>query len=160
VQMVVIQSGTPDETEQVGAIIGALLQPGDFLALRGELGSGKTRFARGIATGLGIGADIPVTSPTYALLNIYQGRMPLYHFDLYRLSGEDEVIELGFAEYFGGDGVSLVEWPERLIEELPSERLEIAFSYSGETRRRIEVTPVSDRFKKIAEALLHVYKNS
>jgi len=160
VQMVVIQSGTPAETEQVGALIGALLQPGDFLALRGELGSGKTRFARGIATGLGIGADIPVTSPTYALLNIYQGRIPLYHFDLYRLAGEDEVIELGFAEYFSGDGVSLVEWPERLIEELPSERLEIAFSYSGETRRRIEVTPVSDRFKKIAEALLRVYKNS
>lgn len=159
-QMVVIQSGTPAETEQVGAIIGALLQPGDFLALRGELGSGKTRFARGVATGLGVGADIPVTSPTYALLNIYQGRMPLYHFDLYRLSGEDEVVELGFAEYFSGDGISLVEWPERLVEELPSERLEIAFSYSGETRRRIEVTPVSDRFKKVVEALLHVYKNS
>lgn len=158
-QMVVIQSGTPAETEQVGALIGALLQPGDFLALRGELGSGKTRFARGIATGLGIGADIPVTSPTYALLNIYQGRMPLYHFDLYRLSGEDEVIELGFAEYFSGDGISLVEWPERLAEELPPERLEIAFSYCGETRRRIEVTPVSARFKKVVEALLHVYKN-
>lgn len=157
--MTVFDSGSPTETEKIGALIGELLVPGDFIALRGELGAGKTRIARGVATGLGVDPEIPVTSPTYTLLNIYQGRMPLYHFDLYRLSGDDEVVDLGFDDYFCGDGVSLVEWPERLIEELPPERLEIVFSYVGETERRIEVTPTSARFKKVVDELECVYKN-
>jgi len=157
--MVVVDSAAPMETEKLGALIGELLEPGDFIALRGELGAGKTRFARGIATGVGVDPAVPVTSPTYTLLNIYQGRMPLYHFDLYRLSGDDEVVDLGFDDYFHGDGASLVEWPERLVEELPGERLEIVFSYVGETERRIEVTPTSPRFKKVVDELVRVYKN-
>ncbi|HZV80579.1 MAG TPA: tRNA (adenosine(37)-N6)-threonylcarbamoyltransferase complex ATPase subunit type 1 TsaE [Geobacteraceae bacterium] len=157
--MVTLDSGTPAETEKIGALLGALLQPGDFIALRGELGAGKTRFARGVATGLGVDTGIPVTSPTYTLLNIYSGRLPLYHFDLYRLSGDEEVVDLGFADYFHGDGVSLVEWPERLCEELPPERLEIFFSYVEETVRSVELVPTSDRFKKVVDELLHVYKN-
>jgi tRNA threonylcarbamoyladenosine biosynthesis protein TsaE len=157
--MISIDSATPAETEKIGALLGGLLLPGDFIALRGELGAGKTRFARGVATGLGVAADIPVTSPTYTLLNIYAGRIPLYHFDLYRLTGDEEVVELGFAEYFCGDGVSLVEWPERLREELPPERLEIVFTYLGETRRRVELHPTSDRFKKVVDEFLCVYKN-
>jgi tRNA threonylcarbamoyladenosine biosynthesis protein TsaE len=157
--MVSIDAGTPAETEKIGALLATLLEPGDFIALRGDLGAGKTRFARGVATGLGIGAEIPVTSPTYTLLNIYAGRLPLYHFDLYRLGGDDDVVDLGFTDYFCGDGVSLVEWPERLCAELPPERLEITFSYLGETARRVELQPTSVRFKKVVDAFLRVYKN-
>lgn len=157
--MVSIDAGTPAETEKIGALLATLLEPGDFIALRGDLGAGKTRFARGVATGLGIGAEIPVTSPTYTLLNIYAGRLPLYHFDLYRLGGDDDVVDLGFTDYFSGDGVSLVEWPERLSAELPPERLEITFSYVGETARRVELQPTSARFKKVVDAFLRVYKN-
>lgn len=157
--MTTIYSVSPAETEKIGAILGAQLESGDFVALRGELGAGKTRFARGIATGLGVDSGVPVTSPTYTLLNIYEGRVPLYHFDLYRLSGDDEVVDLGFADYFHGDGVSLVEWSERLREELPSERLEIVFSYVEETVRRVELVPTSNRFKKMVDDLVRVYKN-
>ncbi len=157
--MALFDSATPLETERIGALIGALLMPGDFVALRGELGAGKTRIARGVATGLGVDPDIPVTSPTYTLLNIYRGRVPLYHFDLYRLSGDADVVDLGFADYFHGDGVSLVEWPERLHDELPGERLEVVFSYLGETQRLIEVKPTSARFEKVVDELVRVYKN-
>ncbi len=157
--MVMLDSGSPEETERIGALLGELLQPGDFIALRGELGAGKTRFARGVATGLGVDPAVPVTSPTYTLLNIYGGRLTLYHFDLYRLSGDEEVVELGFADYFHGDGVSLVEWPERLCEELPRERLEIHFSYLDETVRRVALVPTSERFKNVVDELLSVYKN-
>jgi len=157
--MAVFDSGTPLETDRIGVLIGKLLRPGDFVALRGELGAGKTRIARGVATGLGVDPAMPVTSPTYTLLNIYQGRMPLYHFDLYRLAGDDDVLDLGFDDYFHGDGVSLVEWPERLDRELPKDRLEIVFSYVGETERRIELIATSARFKKVVDELVRVYKN-
>ena len=90
------------------------MQAGDFIALSGELGSGKTRFVRGVAEGLTVDPATQITSPTYSLLHIYTGRLPLYHFDLYRLAGDADVAELGFAEFFFGDGVSLVEWADRL----------------------------------------------
>lgn len=157
--MAIIDSFSPAETEKIGAILGGLLEPGDFIALRGELGAGKTRFAGGVAAGLGVDPGIPVTSPTYTLLNIYTGRLPLYHFDLYRLSGDDEVVDLGFDDFFGGDGVSLVEWPERLCEELPPERLEILLTYAGDKARRVELIPTSARFEKIVDELVLVYKN-
>lgn len=158
--MVRIDSCTPEETERIGALLGSLLTPGDFVALQGELGAGKTRFARGVATGLGVAPEIPVTSPTYTLMNIYSGRLPLYHFDLYRLSGDAEVVDLGFVDYFLGDGVSLVEWSERLNDELPRERLEIAFTYLGETMRRMTLTPTSAHFKKVVDTLMRCIQKS
>ncbi len=156
--MVRIDSGSAEETERIGAILGTLLGPGDFVALRGELGAGKTMFAKGVAKGMGVGGATPVVSPTYTLLNIHSGRIPLYHFDLYRLCGDDDVIELGFVDYFSGDGVSLVEWPERLSSELPEGRLEVSLSYLGDTGRRVEMQPISPRFEKIVTEFLRVYK--
>jgi len=144
---------SPTATELLGEQLGMLLQQGDFLALRGDLGSGKTRFASGVARGLGIPPATPITSPTFTLMNIYQGRLPLYHFDLYRLSGDDDVINLGFDEYFSGNGVSLVEWAERLVQELPAQRLEITFSYLSEERRKIDLLPVGKRFVTLLEHL-------
>lgn len=148
-----IISDSPAATEAFACRVGQLLSPGDFISLRGELGAGKTRFASGIARGLGVDPAIPVTSPTYTLLNIYEGRLPLYHFDLYRLRGDDEVIDLGFSEYFYGSGVCLVEWSERLIEELPQGRLEIFLSYLDESSRSIELISTSPRYARLLELL-------
>jgi len=148
-----IISESPEATEELGVSLARHLLPGDFIALHGELGAGKTRFAGGIAKGLGVDPAVPVTSPTYTLLNLYQGRIPLYHFDLYRLQGDAEVVELGFTDYFAGEGVSLVEWPERLQEELPSARLEIFMKYIDENVREIELVPVASRYEKLIAQL-------
>jgi tRNA threonylcarbamoyladenosine biosynthesis protein TsaE len=145
--MAVVISHGPEETEELGKRLGQLLAPGDFIALRGELGAGKTRFVNGVARGLGIPPTVPITSPTFTLLNIYEGRLPLYHFDLYRLAGDDDVVDLGFADYFADQGVSLVEWSERLSTELPPERLDITFCYVDENIRRIEISPCGERFR-------------
>lgn len=148
-----ILSDSPDATEEFAGRVAQLLMPGDFISLRGELGAGKTRFACGVARGLGVDPSIPITSPTYTLLNIYQGRIPLYHFDLYRLSGDDDVFSLGFPEYFYGTGISLVEWSERLQDELPQERLEISLSYVDDDSRNIDVISTSPRYDRLLELL-------
>jgi len=154
-----IVSGSPETTEKLGFSLGQLLQPGDFIALHGELGAGKTRLAGGIAKGLGVDPAVPITSPTYTLLNIYQGRIPLYHFDLYRLHGDDDILDLGFTEYFNGDGVSLVEWAERLEKELPPARLDIILSHADESIREIILIANAPRYEKLIAMLSHETEN-
>ena len=141
------------ETIAWGERLGALLTRGDFIALVGELGSGKTQFAKGVAVGLAVDASIPVTSPTYTLMNAYSGRLSLYHFDLYRLHGDQDVVDLGFDEYFGGDGVCLVEWAERLVDEMPDARLEIALTNAGGERRYLAFHPHGERATDIVRKL-------
>ncbi len=141
------------ETAALGRRLGELLQPGDFVALTGELGAGKTQFARGVAVGLAVDPAQPVTSPTYTLMNVYHGRCPLYHFDLYRLSGDDDAAELGFAEYFHGDGVCLVEWAERLSVEMPAERLLVCFNHTGDNRRRLDFEAFGPRYLGLVSLL-------
>jgi tRNA threonylcarbamoyladenosine biosynthesis protein TsaE len=148
-----ILSDSPDATEALAGRVAQLLMPGDFISLRGELGAGKTKFASGVAKGLGVDPSIPITSPTYTLLNIYQGRIPLYHFDLYRLGGDDDVFFLGFPEYFYGNGISLVEWSERLNDELPHDRLEISLSFVDDVSRDIELISTSPRYDRLLEQL-------
>jgi len=148
-----VLSDSPDSTEALAGKLSQLLLPGDFISLHGDLGAGKTKFASGIAKGLGVDPSIPVTSPTYTLLNIYQGRMPLYHFDLYRLSGDDDVVALGFSEYFYGNGTCLVEWAERLNDELPQSRLEIHLRYVDDNSRDIELIATSSRYNQLLEVL-------
>lgn len=128
------------ETEALGVRLAQFLSPGDFIALHGELGAGKTCFVRGVAAGLGVDPATYITSPTYTLMNVYQGRHYLFHFDLYRIDFND-VAALGFDDYFYGNGVSLVEWSERLDEDLPAERLEISFFHVDDTSRRLELVP-------------------
>lgn len=133
-------SGSASETEALGSSIGALLQPGFFLALRGDLGGGKTCFTRGVVTSLAPQSAHLVASPTYSIMNCYHGSTPVYHFDFYRLTGANDVAELGFEEYFSGDGVCVVEWSERLCDLLPSDVLSLEFEYAGEFKRRITIT--------------------
>ncbi len=134
------------ETEALGKRLGRLLEAGDFIALVGELGSGKTCFVRGVAAGMEVDAAEPVTSPTYAILHIHGGRLALYHFDLYRLGGDEEAAQLGFTEYFYGNGVSIVEWADRLQGEMPEESLTITFTHEGEDKRRISFAATGERY--------------
>lgn len=146
------------ETVSVGRKLGTLLRSGDFLALTGDLGAGKTQFAKGVAEGLGVDPSIPVTSPTYTLLNIYAGRVSFYHFDLYRLHGSEDVADLGFEEYFHGDGVCLVEWAERLQDMLPENHLLITMSHDGDDCRTLSFVPSGARGEELAGLLMACHK--
>ncbi len=131
----------------LGRAIGELLAPGDILSLRGELGAGKTLLVRGIARGLGVPHSVRVTSPTFTIINEYSGRLYLFHLDLYRISGPDDLETLPWQESLFGNGVAAIEWPERLGALLPSERMEIEISITGEESRGIGI---SGRGKKNA----------
>lgn len=148
---VVIQSSSPDESIRFAERLGRLLQAGDLILLAGDLGAGKTTLTRGLAAGLGV-KERYITSPTFTLINEYEGRVPLYHVDLYRLSGEDEVAGLGLEDLFA-QGVLVVEWAERAGGILPVERLEIELQVTGETSRDIHVKGVGKRGRELAELI-------
>lgn len=139
-------------TEAFGIILGEIVEPGDIITLEGPLGAGKTALTQAIARGLGVDPRIYVTSPTFSLLHEYQGRIPLYHMDLYRLAGENEIESLGFSEYFYSDGLTVIEWPERLGSLMPPERLHVALAISGETSRTANLTGHGNLWqKKVAD---------
>lgn len=118
-----------EDTIKLGEIIGKSLEPGSIIALRGDLGAGKTVLVKGIARGLGI-EDEPV-SPTFVIMNAYEGALPLYHFDLYRISGADELMGIGADEFLFGEGVAAVEWAERVDEILPEYTIYIDIKMPG-----------------------------
>lgn len=118
-----IHLNSSEETLKLGEIIGKSLNTGSIIALVGDLGAGKTVFVKGLAKGLGI--DEEPNSPTFVIMNCYEGRMPLYHFDLYRLSDEDELMGIGYEEYFFGSGVSAVEWADRVEDIFPDHAINI-----------------------------------
>lgn len=134
-----INSGAPAETRALGEQIGKSLDAGSLILLKGDLGAGKTLFTQGVASGAGVDSAMPVTSPTYTLMNIYHGRLPIYHFDLYRLEGGGDVDDLGFDEYFEGDGIALVEWAER-APELQRGALLVEIDHVDESSRTIRLT--------------------
>ena len=134
------------QTQRLGARLGALLQPGDVLLLRGPLGSGKTSFTQGVAEGLGIARV--VNSPTFVLAREYKGRLPLYHMDFYRLNQPEEPANLGFDEYFYGQGVAVVEWPERAVG-MPDAALDVTFKYVSDTKRGVRMEPRGERYERL-----------
>lgn len=124
------------ETRKLGERLAEQLRAGDVILLEGELGAGKSELARGVAKGLGV--QETVTSPSFTILNVYEsGRVPLYHFDWYRLENAGELYELGMDEYLGGDGIALVEWPRRCPDAVPETCLIIRIEADGENTRRI-----------------------
>ncbi len=144
----------PEATERLGRRLGALLFPGAVVALVGQLGAGKTYLSRAIAAGLGVPGSATVTSPTFVLVQEYEGgRLPVFHFDAYRLAGEDEFAELGAAEYFEGRGVCLVEWAERVPGCLPADHLGIELLVTGPLSRRARLTATGPRHESLLEAL-------
>ena len=122
-ESVEIYLNSSDETLKLGEIIGKSLNPGSIIALVGDLGAGKTVLVKGLAKGLGVEEE--PNSPTFVIMNAYLGRMPLYHFDLYRLSDEDELLGIGYDEYFFGTGVSAVEWADRVSSIFPDHTIKI-----------------------------------
>lgn len=148
-----ITTGSSGETEELGATVGSLLKPGSFLALRGDLGGGKTCLTRGVVASMAPQSVHLVASPTYAIMNCYPGDTPVYHFDFYRLAGDDDIAELGFEEFFYGDGVCVVEWSERLAELIPDDVLTLLFEYAGDDRRLITITSSGQRSDNVFEQL-------
>ena len=129
---------SPEETRELAARLAAELRPGDILALNGPLGSGKTCFVQGIARGLGV-TERYITSPTFVLIREYQGRVPLYHIDLYRLAPGIEIGMLGLDEYLDGDGITAIEWSEKMEEILPGRTIEISLDCLDEMLRKITI---------------------
>ncbi len=121
--MIKIQTHSYEETVEFGKKIGAVLESGDIISLSGDLGTGKTAFTNGIAKSLGIKSYI--TSPTFTLVNEYEGLIPLYHFDVYRISDPDEMFDIGFDEYINGKGITIIEWGEQIEDILPEDIIKI-----------------------------------
>jgi len=129
-------SAKPSETLAVARKLAPLLQPGDVIALVGELGAGKTHFVKGLADGLGYMGE--VTSPTFTLIHEYLGGlMPLYHFDFFRIENEQEALDIGIEDYLSGDGVCVIEWADKLADLLPAGTRWFHLSVTGESRRSI-----------------------
>lgn len=135
-------------TETAGALLGPLLLSGDVIALAGDLGAGKTHLVQGVARSLGV--EEPVTSPTFNLLLVHPGVLPLYHFDLYRLERADDLEEIGFFETVEGDGVSMIEWGDRFPGMLPDDHLLVIIHRAGAECRSFELLPSGPRSERLA----------
>ena len=130
-------TNSPAQTEAIGAALGKILKPGTVIAYRGDLGAGKTAFTRGLARGLG--STELVTSPTYTIVNEYLGgRMPLFHFDMYRLASSDDLWDIGWEDYLDRNGVCAVEWSENVADAM-EEPIVITIEKLGEDSRRITI---------------------
>lgn len=141
------------DTQRLGATLATVLPPGTVVALVGTLGAGKTRLVQAVATALGVPAG-SVTSPTFVLVNEYrQGRVPVFHFDTYRLKNDDEFLELGPDEYFDSDGLTFVEWADRVEHLLPEERVEVELEVTGDTTRRAMLIGTSDKLAAAIEQI-------
>jgi len=143
-------SSSQNQTITLGKKISKHLSAGDILCLFGDLGSGKTTFVKGLADGLKINQD-NVHSPSFVLMNYYEGKMPLYHFDLYRVDTQKEIAALGYEEFLYGKGVAVVEWAERLGDLIPEEHLSISFLHKSENERRIEIFAKGEKYCKVLE---------
>lgn len=146
-----IISDSPAETRTIGQAIGAALAPGDVVCLNGDLGAGKTHLAQGIAAGAG--ATGPVTSPTFTLVNEYDGRLPLAHFDFYRLERADELDDIGFDEYLDGTRAVIIEWADRFPACLPDGRVDIRIDIGGDERRILHLSGDATLNGRVAASL-------
>lgn len=143
----------PEETEAIGEALGRLAAPGLVVALQGDLGAGKTVFTKGVACGLGVPAPRYVSSPTFTIHKVYQGRLVLHHLDLYRLSGPADLEDLGLEEALVGLGVCVIEWPDSFFEALPRDRLTVRFTVVSPEERALQIVPEGPRAVEVAVRL-------
>lgn len=125
------------ETSKIGYELASKLTPGDVIAMYGDLGAGKTAFVRGLAEGLGL--DARVSSPTFTIVNEYMGKIPLFHFDMYRLSDADELFEIGWEDYLTRNGVCVVEWSENVEEAFYNDTIRVYIEKTGDSSRKIKI---------------------
>ncbi len=151
-----IHTRSDRETIDLGRRIGALLYPGDVIALTGPLGSGKTWLTKGIALGLGVDPAMVITSPSFSLVNEYNAGYPLYHMDLYRLERISDILATGLEEYLYNDGVAVVEWADRLPEILPEWSITLSFSILDDQDREITI---GGRHPRTLEIIKHLESN-
>ena len=147
-----IELNSLDDTKEFGESLGKRLKKGDILCLNGDLGAGKTTLTKSI--GIGLGVEEYITSPTFALINEYRGNLPVYHFDVYRLENVDELDDLGFDEYFFGEGVCIIEWAEKIEKMLPKEIIVLDIG-KGETvdKRIVSISGRGNRYKEVLEEM-------
>ena len=148
-----LSSSHARRTQALGVRLGRLLQAGDMVCLYGDLGSGKTTLTQGLARGLGVPSGVRVRSPSFVLMHRYEGRVPVYHVDLYRLDTPGDLDDIGLRELFDGDAVIIVEWAERLGSLCPASRLDVTLRYglAGETRQ-ITLHPRGERYRQLVDA--------
>lgn len=148
--MVKIYLENEERTREIGSKLGQLLTPKSVICLIGDLGAGKTTMTQSLAKSLEV--DDYITSPTFTIVNEYEGRMPLYHFDVYRIGSSEEMYDIGFEEYINGDGVCIIEWANLIEDILPEEYLYIEMNYK-ETGREMILTPKGEKYEEIVKEL-------
>lgn len=148
-----IQTNSYEETLEIAEGLAVLLVPGDVITLEGDLGAGKTLFTKGIAKGLGV--KRMVTSPTFTIVKEYEGAHPLYHMDVYRLEDSDE--DIGFLEYFNGQGITVIEWAQFINDYLPSERLDINITFLNEHSRVLHFIPQGEHFEQMMKQIMESF---
>ncbi len=149
VNLLKFQSHSASETKKIARDLGRRLNSGDVVALRGELGAGKTTFAKGLAKALGVRSENEVASPTFVVIHEYEGRLPLYHLDWYRLKKVEGADRNLAEECFAGGGVTLVEWPERGTKLLPKQRIEVNLLHAGANARAIEIKGIGKKYESL-----------
>lgn len=147
----IYETNSEKETFELGKNLGEQAKAGQIFCLNGDLGVGKTVFTQGFAKGLGIEEN--VNSPTFTIIQVYEeGRIPLYHFDVYRIGSSDEMYDIGYEEYINGEGVCIIEWANLIEDILPDEYLHIELKYKDMSREMI-LNPVGEKYEKIVEEL-------
>lgn len=146
-----IKSHNEDETKELARLLASFTEASTIITLEGNLGAGKTTFVKGFAKGLGIKRAI--TSPTFTIMKQYEGKLPLYHMDVYRLEFSEE--ESGLDDYIFGDGVAIIEWAQFIEDDLPKERLAIQIDYNGEDERIIKLLPVGNNYEEMTEQFIN-----
>lgn len=145
----VFQTQSTSETIRIGKGIGGFLRSGDVVALAGDLGTGKTQFIKGLAAGMGVGKPTYISSPSFTLINEYPGKVAFYHIDLFRLRSEKEAEALGLEEYFQSEGITAIEWADKIPSLLPKENLWVHIHYTGKNTRSIEMIPKGKRYEEL-----------
>jgi tRNA threonylcarbamoyladenosine biosynthesis protein TsaE len=145
-------SHNEEDTQRLGTALGNALEAGTVIAMIGELGAGKTRLVQATAVAMGVERNL-VNSPTFVLIQEYEGRLPLYHFDTYRLRDEDEFLELGADELMGTEGVCLIEWADRVAGVLPDDHLKIEIAITGPSERVFKITATGPKSERLLSGL-------